>query len=142
MSDWIYTTVFLTTSSVTPPMYNNNRIFFLRCATFPHRGRLLFMLYFFKNIVLYSSGKAFVCTNIAVGDGAFDIPRKTISFVQIKTGGYGIRPYGKICRNRERSTNQYSKFFAKLSAKESGVLNHKKWEIILVRCYARGVFYD
>ena len=95
----VYSHVFLTTSSVTPPMYNNNRIFFLRCATvslrlghssalelhwssihslaaasLPHRGRLLFMLYFFKNIVLYSSGKAFVCTNIAVGDGAFDIP--------------------------------------------------------------------
>ena len=45
---------------------------------------------------------------------------QTMSYVQIKTGGYGIRPYGKVCRNRERSTSQYYKFFAKLSAKESG----------------------
>jgi len=29
----------------------------------------------------------------AVGDGALDIPRKTISFVRTKTGGYRIRPY-------------------------------------------------
>jgi len=38
----------------------------------------------------------------------------------------GAIPYNRVCTNCKRSTNQYIKIFAKLSAKESGERKQRK----------------
>jgi len=53
------------------------------------------------------------------------------------------RPDDKVCRNRRRSTDQYSKFFAKLSPKESGVPRRTILFVFLyIFCIKIVIIYD